>query len=120
MAGGAGHGLLQGHALRHAGEHLGQRQLHFRFEILALHGKSTTTAGSPSSLEQILEDVGKAFSAERILGAAPPAGTGLPARLLIGFGLLPVGAILIVFLPFIRVAQDFVRRVQLLELLLHL
>ncbi len=120
MAGGAGYWLLQGHALRHAGEHLGQRQLHLRFKILALHGKSTTIAGSPSPFEQILEDVGKAFSAERSLRAAPPAGTGLPARLLVGLGLLPVGSILIIFLAFVRIAQDFVRCVQLLELLLHL
>ena len=104
VAGRAGHGLLQGQALRHAGEHLGQRQLHLRFKILALHGKSTTTAGSPSSLEQILKDVGKAFSTERILGAALPAGTGLAARMLVGLDLLPVGSILIVFFSFIRVA----------------
>ena len=50
VAGGTGHGLLQGHAFRDAGQHLGQRQLHFRLEVLALYGKSTTIAGSPSSL----------------------------------------------------------------------
>ena len=64
VAGGAWHGLLQGHAFGDTGEHLGQRQLYLRFKILALHGKSATIAGSPSTFEQILEDVGKAFSAE--------------------------------------------------------
>ena len=120
VAGGAGYWLLQSHALRHAGEHLGQSQLHLRFKILALHGKSTTIAGSPSSFEQILEDVGKAFSSERSLRTALPAGTGLPARLLVGLALFPIGSILIIFLAFVRIAQDFVRRIQLLELFLHL
>jgi hypothetical protein len=55
---------LQGHTLRHAGEYLSECQLHLRFEILALHRKSTTIAGSPASFEQIFKDVGKAFSAE--------------------------------------------------------
>jgi hypothetical protein len=73
VAGGAGDRLLQGHALRHAGEHLGQRQLHFRFKILALRRKSTTGAGSPSPLEQIFEDVGKGFPAERSLRAVSAA-----------------------------------------------
>ena len=45
---------MQGHALRHTGEHLGQRQLHFRFKILALHGKATNIAGSPSPFDRIL------------------------------------------------------------------
>ena len=74
----------------------------------------------PRPFEQIFEDVGKTFSSERNLGAALAAGSGLPARLLVGLGLLPVGSILIVFLSFVRIAQDLVRRVQLLELLLHL
>lgn len=52
--------------------------------------------------------------------AASPTGAGLPARLLVGLGLFPVGSILIVFLSFVRIAQDFMRRVQLLELFLHL
>lgn len=64
VAGGTGHWFLQGHALRHTGEHLGQRQLHLRFKILTLHGKPATVAGSPLPLEQVLEDIGKAFSSE--------------------------------------------------------
>ena len=76
-------------------------------------------AGSPSSFEQILENVGKAFSSERSLRTALPAGTGLPARLLVGLALFPVGSILIIFPAFVRIAQNFVRRVQLLKLLLH-
>src|SRR6185295_9078910 len=119
VAGGAGDGLLQSHALRHAGEHFCQRQLYFRFKILALRRKSTTGTGSPSPLEQIFEDVGKGFPAERSLRAVPSARAGLPARLLVGFSLFPVCPILIIFLPFVRIAQHFVRRVQLLELLLH-
>jgi hypothetical protein len=57
----ARHRLLQRHALRHTSEYLGKRQLDLRFKILALYGKSTAVAGSPSSFEQILEDVGKTF-----------------------------------------------------------
>ena len=55
-----------------------------------------------------------------VSGPFSPTRTGLPARLFVGLGLLPVGAILIVFFPFIRVAQDFVRGVQLLEFFFHL
>ena len=63
-----------------------------RFKILALHGKSTTIAGSPSSSEEVFKDVGKAFSAEGSILAVFPAGPGLPARLLVRVGLLPIGS----------------------------
>jgi hypothetical protein len=39
---------------------------------------------------------------------------------LVGLGLLPVCPILIVFLALVWLTQDFVRLVQLFELLLHL
>ena len=47
-------------------------------------------------------------------------GASLPARLFVGLGLFPVRSILIVFLSLVWLAQDFVCRVQLLELFLHL
>ena len=61
VADGARHWLLQRDTLGHTGAHLGERQVYFGFKILAWYGKSTAVAGSPSSFEQILEDIGKTF-----------------------------------------------------------
>ena len=84
-----------------------------------MHGQSATSACSPSPFEEIVEDVGKAFPAwRRVL--AVPTGASLAASLLIGLGLFPIGAILIVFFSFVWIGEDFLRLVQFFEPFLHL
>jgi len=91
------------------------------FQIFPIDGKSWR--GSPTtapSAEKGFEDIAEVAAESAGLAATSRLGVGLLARLLIGFRLFPVRAVLVVFFSLVRVRQYLVRFVQFFELLLHL
>ncbi len=90
------------------------------FQVLPIDRKPRSRSATGSSAEEGLEDITEVAAESAGLAASSCLGAGLLARLLIGFRLFPVRAVLVVFLSLVRVRQHLVRFVQFFELLLHL